>query len=64
MYQYTQDIEIVCELLELTTEEMAQEEKEYYLNSRKEFVEINRDKVKIARRQYRGKGKYIEEILQ
>lgn len=43
---------------------LAQEEKEYYLNSRKEFVEINRDKVKIARRQYRGKGKYIEEILQ
>lgn len=25
MYQYTQDIEIVCELLELTTEEMAKE---------------------------------------
>lgn len=43
---------------------LSHEEKEYYLNSRKEFVEINRDKVKIARRQYRGKGKYIEEILQ
>ena len=33
MYQYTQDIEIVRELLELTTEEMAQEEKGYYLNN-------------------------------
>ena len=38
-------------------------EKDYYVNSRKEFIELNRDKVKIARRQYRGKGKYIEEIL-
>lgn len=43
---------------------LAQEEKEYYLKSRKESVEMNRDKVKIARKQYRGKGKYIEEILQ
>ena len=43
---------------------LSQEEKKYYLDSRKEFVEINRDKVKIARKQYRGKGKYIEEILQ
>ena len=42
---------------------LAQEEKEHYLHSRKEFVEVNRDKVKIARKQYRGQGKYIEEIL-
>jgi len=43
---------------------LAQEEKDYYLQSRKEFVEVNRDKVKIARKQYRGQGQYIEEILQ
>ena len=43
---------------------LAKEEKEHYLNSRKEFLEVNRDKVKIARKQYRGNGKYIEEILQ
>lgn len=43
---------------------LAQEEKDYYLQSRREAVEMNRDKVKIARKQYRGKGQYIEEILQ
>lgn len=38
-------------------------EKEFYLASRKESNEISRDKVKIARRQYRGQGNYIEDIL-
>ncbi|MEE1314274.1 MAG: DUF3990 domain-containing protein [Faecalimonas sp.] len=42
---------------------LAQEEKESYLQSHREYSEVNRDKVKIARRQYRGQGKYIEEIL-
>jgi len=42
---------------------LAKEEKEYYLTSRQESVEMNRDKVKVARKQYRGQGKYIEEIL-
>jgi hypothetical protein len=43
---------------------LAKEEKEYYLRSRRESVDLNRDKVKIAGKQYRGQGKYIEEILQ
>lgn len=43
---------------------LAQEEKMYYLESGKESVEVNRDKVKVARKQYRGQGQYIEEILQ
>lgn len=38
-------------------------EKESYLNSRKESYELNRDKVKVARRQYRNQGNYIEDIL-
>ena len=42
---------------------LAQPEKEFYLDSRKESVGINLDKVRMARRQYRGKGKYIEELL-
>ncbi len=42
---------------------LATAEKESYLASRQENYEMNRDKVKIARRQYRDKGKYIEEIL-
>lgn len=42
---------------------LASEEKEYYLQSRKESTDMNRDKVKVARKQYRGQGKYIEEIL-
>lgn len=42
---------------------LAGEEKAYYLKTKKESGELNRDKVKVARRQYRGKGKYIEEIM-
>ena len=42
---------------------LAQPEKEFYLDSRKESVAVNLDKVRMARRQYRGKGKYIEELL-
>lgn len=42
---------------------LAKEEKEYYLRSRKESSDVSLDKVKIARRQYRGQGQYIEEIL-
>ena len=35
---------------------MAQRKKEAYLNSRQEAYEMNRDKVKVARKQYRGQG--------
>ena len=38
-------------------------EKEDYLASKTESSRIGIDKVKIARKQYRGQGKYIEEIL-
>lgn len=38
-------------------------EKEFYLFSRQASYEMNRDKVKVARRQYRGVGKYIEEMM-
>lgn len=43
---------------------LADEEKQYYLKSKIESGNVNRDKVKVARKQYRGQGKYIEEILQ
>lgn len=43
---------------------LTKEEKEFYLFSRQASYEMNRDKVKVARRQYRDTGKYIEEILQ
>lgn len=42
---------------------LSDSEKESYLNSRKENYEMNRDKVKVARRQYRDQGNYIEDIL-
>lgn len=42
---------------------LANAEKEAYLAVRQESYEMNRDKVKIARRQYRDQGKYIEDIL-
>ena len=38
-------------------------EREYYKNIRFEESRLGADKVKLARRQYRGKGKYIDEIL-
>ena len=38
-------------------------EKEYYKNIRLEESRLGDNKVKLARKQYRGKGKYIDEIL-
>lgn len=42
---------------------LAKEEKEFYLSNRQEEWKIGEDKVKIARREYRGKGLYIDDIL-
>ena len=42
---------------------LCREEKEYYLNAGRDSVNVNLDKVKIAKKQYRGQGQYIEEIL-
>ena len=39
-------------------------EKEYYLTTRQEETKIGNDKVKIAKREYRGQGLYIDQILQ
>ena len=38
-------------------------EKEYYKNIRSSNTKLGDDKVKLARIQYRGKGRYIDEIL-
>jgi len=38
-------------------------EKEFYLTSRQENFKMNMDKVKLARKQYRNQGAYIEDIL-
>lgn len=38
-------------------------EKEDYLAERQEHYRVNIDKVKLARKQYRNQGSYIEEIL-
>lgn len=42
---------------------LAQNEKKHYLSSRREESKVSNDKVKIARKKYRGQGKYIEELL-
>lgn len=42
---------------------LAPEEKRYYLSYKQEESRIGNDKVKIARKQYRGQGEYIEDIL-
>lgn len=39
-------------------------EKESYLTARQENFKMNMDKVKLARKQYRNQGEYIEDILQ
>ena len=39
------------------------DEKEYYKNIRSTETKLGDDKVKLARIEYRGKGKYIDEIL-
>ncbi len=38
-------------------------EKKYYRNVRTQKTYLGDNKVKLARKQYRGKGKYIDEIL-
>ena len=38
-------------------------EREYYKNIRFEEAKLGDNKVKLARKQYRGKGQYIDEIL-
>lgn len=42
---------------------LASVEKEAYISVRSEDAQGSNDKVKIARKQYRGQGQYIEEIL-
>ena len=42
---------------------LAPDEKEYYLSNKREESRVGNDKVKVARRQYRGQGEYIEDIL-
>ena len=42
---------------------LSENEKNAYLNARQESFSMNQDKVKIARKQYRNHGDYIEDIL-
>ena len=42
---------------------LANNEKNYYKEIRSSDSKLGEDKVKLARIQYRGKGKYIDEIL-
>ena len=42
---------------------LSKSEKDYYISSKGQENKIGEDKVKLARRKYRGKGKYIDEIL-
>lgn len=43
---------------------LCEAEKQSYVSVRYEDSKVSNDKVKIARKQYRGQGKYIEEILE
>ena len=42
---------------------LAQVEKKAYLSSKMDEHKVSNDKVKLARKQYRGQGEYIEDIL-
>ena len=43
---------------------ISQNEREYYKNVRLEESRLGEDKVKLAKKQYRGQGRYIDEILE
>ena len=43
---------------------LSENEKNAYLSARQESFSMNQDKVKLARKQYRNQGDYIEDILQ
>ena len=43
---------------------LCEAEKQSYISVRYEDSKVGNDKVKIARKQYRGQGKYIDEILE
>ena len=42
---------------------ISNKEKEHYMNLKSKDAKLGEDKVKLARIKYRGKGKYIDEIL-
>lgn len=42
---------------------ISEKEKEYYKKMRNSDAKLGDDKVKLARIKYRGKGRYIDEIL-
>ena len=42
---------------------LASDEKSYYLSYKQEESRVGNDKVKVARKKYRGQGEYIEDIF-
>lgn len=62
--QYVVKSEKALSKLELIEElYVPNNEKEFYINRRLEIRELSLDKAKVARIQYKNKGKYIEELL-
>lgn len=53
----------ICQLVFKRHCWLGDKEKQFYLISKQEESKIGNDKVKIARRQYRGQGSYIEDIF-
>ena len=43
---------------------LCEKEKNDYKTRKEEDTKIGKQKVKLAKREYAGKGKYIEELLQ
>lgn len=43
---------------------VSRKEKEYYISEQKKLSVVGNNKVKLARIQYKGQGKYIEELFQ
>ena len=42
---------------------MCDKEREYYKKLKEDYRKLGNDKVKLAKIQYRGVGKYIDEVL-
>ena len=62
-YIFLNDKAIKKSLKQIDRFYLCEEEKSYYTNIKIEESNIGKNKAKLARREYVGKGKYIEELL-
>ena len=62
-YVFLNDKVIKKSLKEIDRLYICEDEKQDYKTKRKENIDIGKAKVKLAKREFAGKGVYIEELL-